>query len=135
MTPPTIGFSDPAFGLEGRPGAITSRLSGEPFDSRSLEAQKSFEDVLGVARGADRIGGEGRAREAAEQLVARALLEPLLARARESGWAAEPFAPTRAEKQFRSLTDAAVAEEVVRRGNFEIVARIADTLERAGGSR
>ena len=132
MTPPTIGTSVPAYGGGSTFGLPSGGLAGG-LGGRSLESQRSFEDVLGVARGADRMEGEGRSREAAEKLVARALLEPLLARARESGWAAEPFAPTRAEKQFRGLVDARVAEEVVRRGNFEIVERIADTLERAGG--
>lgn len=130
MTPPPIGSSFSASGSLWDRGLATSGLGG-----RSLESQRSFEDVMGVVRNSDRIEGEGRSREAAEKLVARALLEPLLARARESGWAAEPFAPTRAEKQFRGLVDAQVAEEVVRRGNFEIVNRIAETLERSGGGQ
>ena len=103
----------------------------------SLDEQKAFGEVLGLARGTDPDATPEQkradAREAAEKLVARTFIEPLMRSMRESNQAAAPFAPTQAEKQFRGLMDARVAEAVVHRSDMAIVGRIADDLVRAAG--
>ncbi|MFT5422587.1 MAG: Rod binding domain-containing protein [Phycisphaerales bacterium] len=103
----------------------------------SADEQQAFGEILGLARGKnlDATPEQKRdeAREAAEKLVASTFIEPLLKSVRESSQAAAPFAPTQAEKQFRGLMDARVAESVVHRTDLAIVGRIADSLLRAAG--
>src|SRR5690606_15227257 len=53
---------------------------------------------------------EQRARGAAEEFVSVTLVEPVLASLRESNWAAPPFAPGDAERTFRPMLDARVAQ-------------------------
>lgn len=100
------------------------------------EAQESFATVLGRARGPaapEPISDAQRARDAAEQLVTQAFVAPMLKQLRETSQAAAPFAPSSAEKQFRALTDAELAQRVVRAARFPLVDRLAqDLLKRAG---
>lgn len=70
------------------------------------------------------------AREAAEQIVSVTLVQPLLMRLRESNMAAPPLAPSRGERQFQSLMDAHVAQEVVKAANFPLVDELARRLLR-----
>ncbi len=72
-------------------------------------------------------------RGVAEQLVSVALVQPVLSGFRGSSMAAPPFAPTGTERAFRGMLDAALARDVVRRGNWPIVDRIARALESRGG--
>lgn len=69
-----------------------------------------------------------RARDAAEQLVAVVLVEPILKQLRESSHAAPPFAPTDGEKQFRSMLDAKLAHEITGAARFPLVERLARDL-------
>lgn len=119
------------------PSASTSfarpahRLSG---------SQTSFREVLGQGGdGASGVTMEQKAVSTAEQLVAVALVQPLLAQMRESSNAAPPFAPTQAEKQIRALQDASVAQQIVHASRFPMVDRLArgmlDRAERLGGDR
>src|SRR5205814_4812183 len=77
--------------------------------------QSAFAAALGrqLPRG-DTAGRRGdpdeRARDAAEQLVTQTFLLPLLKQLRENDHSAPPFAPTQAEKQFRALGDAGLAQ-------------------------
>jgi Rod binding domain-containing protein len=69
-----------------------------------------------------------RARDAAEQLVAVVLVEPILKQLRESSQASPPFAPTDGEKQFRSMLDAKLAHEITGAARFPLVERLARDL-------
>lgn len=103
------------------------RVSGSALSGR----QRDFATVLGTEQrrvDAAKLTPEQEAREAAESLVAIALVQPLLAAARESSDAAEPFAPTEAEKRFGSFIDADRARQMVRSGRFGIVDRLARDL-------
>jgi len=107
--------------------------------------QREFQDVLGVARASSRTAPAGadateeeraaideqrakESREAAEMMIARLFIEPVLASAREHSQAAPPFAPTDAEKQFGALTDAKLALNVVKAARLPIVDRLARDL-------
>lgn len=109
--------------------------AGTALSSAVRTNQSSFAEVLGREGTPDARGESpaARARSTAEQLVAVALVQPLLARMRESGQAAPPFAPTAAEKQFMALQDAGVALQMVHASRFPLVERLArDMLERGG---
>lgn len=64
------------------------------------------------------------ARRAAEGLVATSFIKPILTQARESNTAPPPFGPTQAEKQFQSLLDNRLADEIVHSAQFPIVDRM-----------
>lgn len=107
------------------------------------DARADFSSIL--ARGST-VAGEtptDRARRAAQQFVAIALVQPVLKELRESDHTAAPFAPSQAEKQFRTLADAEVAQRIVRAAHFPLVDRLArDMLKKtakagagAGGAR
>ncbi|MDX2130479.1 MAG: hypothetical protein SFY69_00315 [Planctomycetota bacterium] len=88
-----------------------------------------------LARAKTELGTpEARAREGAEQLVATALVLPVLKGLRESNGAAAPFAPSSGEKSFRAIADGALAERLVRRSDWALVDRIADTMLRRGAA-
>lgn len=71
-----------------------------------------------------------RAREAAEGLVATSFIKPILTQVRESNNAPPPFGPTQAEKQFGSLLDNKLSDEIVRASQFPIVDRIVERFTR-----
>ena len=115
-TPGLSGLTQPNIGA-----ALSSRQP-LPQDARS------FASMLSRATGESGKTSDDRARQAAEQFVAIALVQPVLKQFRESSTAAPPFAPTQAEKQFQSLADAQLAERLVRAQNFPLVDRLAQTL-------
>ncbi len=89
-----------------------------------------FRSVMGRAmEGATK---EQEARAGAEELVAIALIQPVLAGLRESSQAAEPFAPGPYEKQFGGFVDAEIARRMVKAQNFPLVERVARDLLRMG---
>ncbi len=91
--------------------------------------QRSFAEILSIAdRGP--LASKPEPTEVAETFVAVALVQPLLAEARKSSWAAEPFAPSDAEKQFGALMDAHVAREITRAARFPLVQRLARDMLR-----
>lgn len=125
------------------PGFLPPGLTARPSVLRGSEAQQSFRDVLGIARGrtpparaearpqeraAIQAARAEETRRTAEQFVAKAFVEPVLASLREHSQAAPPFAPTQAEKQFRALADARLAQDVVRHARLPIVERLARDL-------
>ena len=71
---------------------------------------------------------EAEARVAAEGLVSSTFIEPILKQIRESNTAPPPFGPSSAEKQFSSLLDTNIADEIVHAANFPLVERIANQL-------
>lgn len=121
-------------------GGINSSGSGSGFgslelnsasvnDARTLSRQRSFSQVMSIeGRRNEQVSTEDEARDAAERLVAATLIEPLLKSMRASNNAAEPFAPTQAEKQLQALADTATAHDLVRKANFPIVDRMARDL-------
>lgn len=107
--------------------------AGPGVGSSLLDAQRSFAGVLSRAHhraDAANAGPEQRAREGAESLVSLAFVQPMLKEFRESNNAAAPFAPTQAEKQFRALMDAELAQRIVRAADFPLVERLARDLLR-----
>jgi Rod binding domain-containing protein len=118
---------------------VTSSTSTPSFQRRTpadslAGVQRSFLNVLGkqVPDSSPSTPAE-RARDVAEQYVAIALVQPLLKQFRETSNAAPPFAPTPAEKQFRALTDADLAQQIVRAKQFPLVDRLARDLLIRGG--
>ena len=100
----------------------------------SGRAHADFAAVLGIAQRGVATGpsdAAGRARDAAERLVAKVLVEPVLASERASNAQPPPFGPGPGEKQFSGLIDAQRALDLVRSGNWAIVDRLAGDLARA----
>lgn len=102
-------------------------------DDRSERA--SFASVLGKAQKGSHETIEQYSRRTAESFVAIGLVQPVLQKLRETNNAAPPFAPTDGEKQFRSLADAALAQEIVASKNFPLVDHIAKKLIEKARSR
>ncbi len=106
-----------------------------------IDDQRSFAAVLGRA-GVGLLGSKtdaastsaDKAREAAEQLVAIGLIQPVLKEFREGNRASPPFAPSPGERQFRALLDAELAQRIARAARFPLVERLAhDLLKRSAG--
>jgi Rod binding domain-containing protein len=114
-----------------------------PAPSRGLiDDQRSFAAVLGRAgvgllgAGTQRAAAAPavKARDAAEQLVAIGLIQPVLKEFREGNRASPPFAPSPGERQFRALLDAELAQRISRAARFPLVERLAhDLLKRSAG--
>ena len=114
-----------------------SILSGGPLAGLS-EAERPpgvnqadrFAELVERAR---RGAGTNEIRTAAEQLVSATFILPVLTQVRESSMAAPPFAPTPGEKQFGSMLDQKIADEIVRSSRLPIVERLTrDFAARAG---
>lgn len=73
---------------------------------------------------------EDRAREAAEDFVSQAFVQPLLKQLRESNDAWGPFAPGTGEKQMRSLADGQLARNLVKASNWPLVDQIRRSVMR-----
>lgn len=125
-------------GTSGISPMNSAGLVGSSF-GQGLSGQRSFAEALGDMRNATRFSAgekktsEERARDAAEKLVATTLIEPILKEVRANNRAAAPFAPTQAEKQFGSLLDHRLANDIASATNFPIVDRLAQDLLRSGG--
>lgn len=110
-----------------------------PSFGQGLSAQRSFSEALGAAARSDALGERlnrpehAKAREAAEKLISTTLVEPILKQLRETNNAAPPFGATPAEKQFGSLLDHRLSQDIVRSANFPIVDRVARDLLRNRG--
>lgn len=117
--------------------ATSAGAMGEGMWTRGVASplaarQNDFASVLARARGAEGKTAEESARAAAEEFVSITLVQPLLAGLRESNRAAPPFAPSLGERQFQSLLDAHVAQQVVRAAQFPLVDRLARQLMSVG---
>lgn len=84
----------------------------------------ALETNQGQVSEADKKAKIEEARQAAEGLVATSFIKPILAQTRESNNAPPPFGPTQAEKQFQSLLDNRLADELVHAAQFPIVDRM-----------
>lgn len=72
------------------------------------------------------------ARESAEELVAIALVQPILSQMRSSNQAAEPFKPNEAERTFGTMMDAILARRLVHSSSWGLVDSVAQRLRRDG---
>ncbi len=122
-------------------GAIGNSNSGlvggltPSVDAALSGRQEDFASVIARAKGTAELGGRDRskaAREAAEQFVAQALVQPVLAQLRTTNRAAEPFAPTSGERTFQQMTDAQTAIALVRKTRWPMVDMVAQAIERRG---
>lgn len=109
---------------------ISVRLAGGDLSrmnspSTALEeSQAGFASILGRAKTAE-LPPEERAREAAEQLVGVALVQPVLKQMRENSWASAPFKPNQAERTFRGMMDAEFAQRMVKSQRWGLVDAVA----------
>lgn len=112
----------------------TARLASRP--TLSSDDQKAFTQIMGQE--VDKIRGTAdpaKVREAAENFVSMALVQPVFKQLRSTNNAAPPFAPTKAEQQFQSLIDARLAQKLVKSSNWPLVDRLAqDMLKKAHGA-
>lgn len=130
-TTPAIAASSAADQLRRAP------LPGQAM----LQRQQDFASVIGRAQqnasapsAARRLTPERAARQAAEDFVSIALIQPILKEFRANSNAAPPFAPGPAEKQFRGFMDAATSRQIVRAQGFPLVDRLANLLLKRGTS-
>ena len=127
----TNNLSSPATGLAGL-GAGGGGATG--VDAAMSRRQDDFTSV--IARAKNGVGGPGAgdraktARDAAEQFIATALVQPILSQLRSTNQAAAPFAPTSGERSFQQMADAQTAIGFVRKSHWSFVDRIADAIER-----
>ncbi len=102
------------FALPALAGAAGNEPGGESFaESLQIAAQTH---------------GRPAAREAATQLVASALLVPVLDALYERPLAEPPFAPTAAERRFAPLLSQHLADRIIGAANFSLVDAILDRL-------
>lgn len=111
---------------------------GDPSVAKrqSLDEQASFSAVLSRVHarpGEAPLSPREKAREAAQQLVATALVQPMLKQLRETNNAAEPFKPNAAEKSFGRLMDTELSQRIVSSRGWALVDRVADSLLAKGG--
>ncbi|OAB63960.1 hypothetical protein AY599_16305 [Leptolyngbya valderiana BDU 20041] len=90
------------------------------------ERQRDFSAV--IARDDANPKAAGSARRAAEDFVAMAFVEPMLAQMRESNNAAPPFAPGPGEKHFGEIMDRVMSRQIVRASRFPLVDRLESDL-------
>ena len=100
-------------------------LPGAAGRAASDPSGASFVQALQQAAEAQ---GRPAAREAATQLVASALLVPVLDAMYERPRAEPPFAPTAAEKRFAPLLSQHLADRIIGAANFPLVDVILDRL-------
>ena len=89
---------------------------------------ESFAAALRAAGG----GSEDEARRGAEQLVASALVVPVLRMMRDASRVAGPFAPGDSERRFGPLLDQRLADGIVHSANFPLVERITARITGSG---
>jgi Rod binding domain-containing protein len=102
-------------------------------DATSAARQDDFASILSRASrgaGADKLTPEQKARRAAEEFVAAALVEPVLKNLRGSNQAWGPFKPGPGERQFRALADAHLSRNLTRASNWPLVDGLAKRLSR-----
>ncbi len=112
--------------VPGSFGAAQRILPAQAVDPL-VERQRTFEAALGQAR--DLRASAASPREAAEQLVAVAFVQPLLKMVRDANRSAPPFAPTPGEKMFGQISDVALSQRLVRASRFPLVDRLERDLQ------
>ena len=100
--------------LAGPAGAIGAGQGSESF-AKALQKEAQTH-------------GRTAARQAATELVASALLVPVLDAMYERPLAEPPFAPTAAEKRFAPMLSQHMADRIIGAANFSLVDTILDRL-------
>lgn len=117
---------------------LNFRSALNPLDAlpRVPDAQNQLEftEILGKQT-SRQIGkaDEAKIREAAENFVAIALVQPVFKQMRASNHAEAPFGPNKAEQQFQSLVDARVARHIVHKTKWPVVERVAQNMLKKAG--
>jgi Rod binding domain-containing protein len=112
-------------------GAVsTDSLTLTPPIPVATGADQRFAHLLGAQSSGGRASemSEDSATEAARDLVAMTLVQPVLASLRDSSMAAEPFKPGIAERRFGPLLDAEIARQLVTARGFGLVEAVARNL-------
>lgn len=110
--------------------ALGPRHAADPLDAVATQRRSDFSAALARQAPSKNLAEDARA--AAEEFLAVALVQPILASLRSSDRTPAPFAPGPAEKSFRAFADSHVARQVVRSGNFGLTDRLArDLLSRS----
>jgi hypothetical protein len=113
----------------GRANEMGARLAAR---QQTAGAGAAFAEKLNSA-----MGGKGsaaleatrqEAREAAEQLVATTLVQPLLQQMRNDPFKSDLMHGGMAEDAFGAQLDTQLADRIVRRANWPLVERIVDTV-------
>lgn len=107
-------------------GTISTRYN-QSFDLLTRAKTHPLPNAPTEAKGGEAVDVKAKiaeARKAAEGLVATSFIKPILSQVRESNNAPPPFGPTSAEKQFGSLLDNELADEIARASQFPIVDRL-----------
>ncbi len=100
-----------------RPGAAGGAGAAQGRESFALALQEEAQ-----------THGRSAARQAATELVASALLVPVLDAMYERPLAEPPFAPTAAEKRFAPMLSQHLADRIIGAANFPLVDTILDRL-------
>ena len=100
---------------------------------RTAEQAPQFDSALRRALGGDQMTQQSP-REAAEEFIAMALVQPILAQLRETNQAAGPFAPGDVEKRFGPMLDAEIAHRMVKSTGWGLVDAVASRLDRGAAT-
>lgn len=126
------GGTQASGGLGGANQRDRALFAGDS-ENDSTRGTPRFAAILGRSQNTEDLTPQEKARGAAQQFVAIALVQPILKQIRETNQAAPPFAPTGGEKQFQGLFDTEIAQRIVRAAHFPLVDRLAGDLLRKGG--
>ncbi len=117
------------------PISPTTPITGNPWergisarDESRLNDRRIFSSVLSRAKQDAPIDPEQAATEGAENLISVALVQPILAKMRESSFAVEPFKQTSGQKSFNGMMDNALALKMVRSGNWPLVDKVKERV-------
>jgi len=84
------------------------------------------------------VGGDQKTqqtpRQAAEEFISMALVQPILAQLRETNQATGPFAPGAVEKRFGPMLDAEISHRMVKSTGWGLVDAVAERLDRGGNT-
>ncbi|MCH2153100.1 MAG: hypothetical protein MK089_07135 [Phycisphaerales bacterium] len=103
--------------------AITTSMSKVPAPGIAMD--QGFASALGRVSA---ISSEGKIKQAAEQLVATALVQPILASMTRTPFREGPFAPGPVEKRFMPLLHRHLSDRIVSSSNFGLVKALTDQL-------
>ncbi|MFT3685826.1 MAG: hypothetical protein QM783_13035 [Phycisphaerales bacterium] len=125
---------------------VLAKLGPSPAAKAARASQESFLDVMSqhVTGGAaskpftslNETQKAERARNAAEELVSVAFVQPILKNLRGGGVMGElpaPFGPGAGEKQFRTIADAQMARHLVHASNWGLVDSLTKKLLKPTG--
>lgn len=110
----------------------TSAGEATPSGRVSTVGQHPLSAATGTEANAARANpvspAEAKALDTAHKLVSTTLIKPILAQARAARDAPAPWGQTQAEKQFGSLLDNRIADDIAKSSSFPIAQRIAQNI-------